>query len=193
MLHKDHFGLKTKGNLLALTMIFKKFKLTFLLQLTLFILGCNLTSIVLGQTDSSQKLSGPTKDKIEINFNSTDITTLVEIIGKATGISFLYEDTLSQNKKITLLSENSYSIEDAYFIFESVLDINGYTTIKEGPYVRIISKNQARTNQSPILDSIDSDLGQGDFVTMIIPGIIPIIDFATVIFSVVSASLRWII
>lgn len=149
-------------------MIFKKNYTAWLVQIGLVVLLTHSSHNIFAQNNNADR-KNRANDKIELNFNATDINTLVQIISKATGVSFLYEDSLVQNKKITLLSEGTYSIEDAYFIFESLLDINGYTTVKEGPYVRIINKNQARSNQSPIVESTDTDLGQGDFITMIIP------------------------
>ncbi len=107
-------------------------------------------------------------NEIEINFNDLDLESLVQLISKATGTAFLYEDTLKQSKKVTLLSTGSYKLTDAYRIFENILDINGYTTIKEGPYVRIINKADARVNQTPILRGGTTSVSQGDYVTMLL-------------------------
>ncbi|MBL0691495.1 MAG: hypothetical protein JJV97_04120 [SAR324 cluster bacterium] len=119
--------------------------------------------------DAPTKVKKNSKGEIELNFNDLDLKTMVELISQATDTAFLYENNLSSNKKITLLSTGSYKIKDAYRIFENILDLNGYTTLKEGPYVRIINKKEARTNQAPIVKSTLGSITQGDFITMVVP------------------------
>ena len=106
--------------------------------------------------------------RIELNLNEVDLKSFIDLISKATNTSFLFEDSIAQSKKVTLLSTRSFTPREAYRIFENILDINGYTTVKEGPYVRIINKAEARTYQTPVSESVVGEITQGDFVTMVI-------------------------
>jgi len=103
-----------------------------------------------------------------MNFNDVEVINFIKIIGKETGRTFIFSSKDLKGKRVTLISDQSFSSNEAYGIFESVLDINGLSTLEEGKVTRIISSKEAKTATTPVYKD-GLTFHAGAVVTRIIP------------------------
>ncbi|MCP4753763.1 MAG: type II secretion system secretin GspD [Proteobacteria bacterium] len=113
-------------------------------------------------------LSADSKGGIKLNFNDVEILNIIKIMGKATGRTFIFNNKVLKGKRITLLSNQQFTSEEAYKIFESVLHINGLSTIDEGKVTRIVTSKEAKTSPVPMFDQ-KQKLHDGSYITRVIP------------------------
>ncbi|MBT6613911.1 MAG: type II secretion system secretin GspD, partial [Deltaproteobacteria bacterium] len=103
-----------------------------------------------------------------MNFNDVEVISFIKIIGKQTGRTFVFNSKVLKGKRITLISNQTFSSSEAFKIFESVLNINKLSTIEEGKVTRIIISKEAKSTTTPIFKK-NLRLHAGAFVTRIIP------------------------
>ena len=102
-----------------------------------------------GSDAQSRRGAGPAaKSDITLDFENADITDVIRTISKLTGRNFLYDEGKIRGK-ITILSPSPVSVEEAYQVFEAILQVSGFATV-EGPggILKIVPSREAR--QSPI-------------------------------------------
>ena len=88
-------------------------------------------------------LPAASDERISIDFNNVDIALLVKFISDLTGKNFVLDQRV--NSKVTIISPGKITINEAYRVFESVLEVYGYTTVQTGSVVKIIPMTDART------------------------------------------------
>jgi general secretion pathway protein D len=86
----------------------------------------------------------PTDENIVVtfDFNNVDLLTLVKQISKFTGKRFIVNEVIASKKGITIMSPSPISVQEAYDVFLSVLDDNGYSVVKSGQFLRVIDKRK---------------------------------------------------
>jgi general secretion pathway protein D len=96
-------------------------------------------------TDSSVDLNekAETKRFISIDFNNVDINVFIKFISELTGKNFVVDNKIKG--KVTVISPSKISVKEAYKVFESVLEVHGYATVKAGKVIKIIPSPEART------------------------------------------------
>ncbi len=80
---------------------------------------------------------------VTINFSDTDITLFIKYIGELTGKIFVVDEKV--RAKVNVFSSKEVSVDDAYRLFESVLEMYGYTTIPSGDIIKIVPAVDARS------------------------------------------------
>ena len=104
---------------------------------------------------------------VAIDFNNVDINVFIKFISELTGKNFVVDQKIKGN--VTINSPGQISLDEAYQVFKSVLEIHGYTTIPSGQVVKIVpatdarSKNVATSIAEPKLNPSDH------IVTQLIP------------------------
>lgn len=73
---------------------------------------------------------------VVLNFNEVDISTMVKFISDLTGRNFVLDDRVKG--KISVYSPSKLSIEEAYNVFVSVLELKGFTVVQSGKVAKII-------------------------------------------------------
>ena len=104
--------------------------------------------------------------KSRINLDNVEILQAVKVMGKLTKRTFVFTSKDLKGKKITILSEQEFTSEEAFTIFEAVLQINNLTTVNEGKVTRIMPMNEAKTSLPPIKTDAS---GKSSYVTRVIP------------------------
>ena len=61
--------------------------------------------------------------RTQLNFDDVEVLSVVKLMGKVTGKSFVFNNRDLKGKKITLLSNQKFTAIEAYKIFEGILDI----------------------------------------------------------------------
>ncbi|MEE4242846.1 MAG: type II secretion system secretin GspD, partial [Desulfopila sp.] len=136
-------------------------KIMFFFAVMIPLLIC-LCSSVTAQTDTpkSQRF-------ITIDFENVDIHLFIKYISELTGKNFIIDKTVKGT--VTIISPTKISEEEAYRVFESVLDVHGYTTVEAGAVTKIIPAVKARSEN---IRTFRSDLAQhpeDKIVTQLIP------------------------
>lgn len=104
---------------------------------------------------------------VSIEFNDVDINVFIKFISRLTNKNFVVDSRIKG--KVTIISPKKISVDEAYRVFESVLDIHGYSTVESGDVIKIVPTVKART------DYVDTRLKQlreipaDKVVTRIIP------------------------
>ena len=99
-----------------------------------------------------------------VRMENVDLIQAVKIMGKATGVTFVFNAKDLAGKKITILSDEEFTPQEAMRIFEALLDINDLALVKEGKVVRITPLNDAKSGMAPAHDAKDL----GSYVTRVI-------------------------
>ncbi|MDW7773122.1 MAG: type II secretion system secretin GspD [Desulfobulbaceae bacterium] len=80
---------------------------------------------------------------VTIDFNDVDINLFIKYISELTGRNFIVDRTVKG--QVTIISPTRISVEDAYYVFQSVLEVHGFTTIPSGSVIKIVPSVQARS------------------------------------------------
>ena len=88
---------------------------------------------------------------VVLNFNEVDISTMVKFISDLTGRDFVLDDRVKG--KISVYSPSKLSIEEAYNVFVSVLELKGFTVMQSGKVAKIIPISSAKQSGLTLLKS----------------------------------------
>lgn len=81
----------------------------------------------------------------DFNFPDADILDIAKTLGKLTGKNFILDKDVKG--KITIISNSAISVGEAWKVFLTALDINGFALIPSGKYLRIARQRDARDKQ----------------------------------------------
>ncbi len=104
---------------------------------------------------------------VSIDFNNVDIRVFIKFISELVGKNFIIDRRVKG--KVTIISPSKISIKEAYKVFESVLEVHGYATVKAGRVIKIIPSPEARTKSIETRLKDESILPEDKVVTQIIP------------------------
>ena len=79
---------------------------------------------------------------VTIDFDNVDITLFIKFISELTGKNFVVDKAVKG--KVTIISPTKITVEEAYRVFESVLEVHGYTTVPAGKIIKIVPAVAAR-------------------------------------------------
>ncbi len=86
---------------------------------------------------------GARQDLIAIDFDNVDIHLLIRYISEVTGKNFVVDKAVQGN--VTIVSPTKVGVDEAYRVFESVLEVYGYTVVDSGPVTKILPAARARS------------------------------------------------
>ena len=109
----------------------------------------------------------PNEQFVSIDFNNVDISLLIKFMSELTGTNFVVDNAVKG--KVTIISPARISLEEAYKVFESVLEVNGFTTVKAGEVVKIIPAPEARTKNIQTLLELEKANPEDKVITQLIP------------------------
>ena len=95
----------------------------------------------------------PADPYVTIDFDNVDIPVFIKFISELTGRNFVIDKAV--RGKVTIVSPNKISKDEAYKVFESVLEVHGYTTVPAGRITKIVPAVSARTK------SVETRLREG--------------------------------
>jgi general secretion pathway protein D len=101
-----------------------------------------------------------------LDFEDTDIKLFIKFISELTGKNFVVDNGVKG--KITIVSPTKISVDEAYKVFESVLEVHGFTTVPSGNIIKIIPALEARSKD---IDTIiqKEESPEDKVVTQLIP------------------------
>lgn len=105
---------------------------------------------------------------IMLNFENADLDTVISTIGEMLKINYILAPGVSG--KITIQSHNKIPLSELFSTFQTVLEFNGFTAVKDGSFYRIVPIDTAKqqpvsieTGKKPVVPKDSS------FVTQEIP------------------------
>jgi general secretion pathway protein D len=105
----------------------------------------------------------PEKQLITMDFQDVEIGVLVKFISEITGKNFILDEKV--RGKVTVISPTKITIEEAYRVFQSILDVKGFTTLPAGPVTKIVPVREAKESGAPLATRAVGD----QFVTQLVP------------------------
>ncbi len=109
---------------------------------------------------------------VVLNFNEVDISTMVKFISDLTGKNFILDERVKG--KISVYSPSKLSIEEAYNVFTSVLELKGFTVVQSGRVAKIVPSSSARQSgfrllpegaQAPVNESYVAQVIKLEYIT----------------------------
>jgi general secretion pathway protein D len=111
--------------------------LSFVLALTI-----SLTATVHAQQRGAKEQKSKVNKNISMDFDQVDIKVFIKFMSELTGKNFVVDDKV--RGKVTVLSPTKITAEEAYRVFLSVLEVNGFTTVPSGKVIKIVPSVAAR-------------------------------------------------
>ncbi len=84
---------------------------------------------------------------IAIDFRDVELTDLIQTISEMTGKNFIYDDTVKG--KVSIISPDRMSPDEAYEAFLSVLSVKGFTIVPSGRTNKIVPIRLAKESNLP--------------------------------------------
>jgi general secretion pathway protein D len=103
--------------------------------------------------------------KVTFNFVDVDISAVVKFISEVTGKNFVFDDKVKGN--ITIIAPSRLSVDDAFRLFTSVLELKGLTIIPSGKVYKIVPISQAKQSGIEILREGELQLTDAYIVRLI--------------------------
>jgi len=104
---------------------------------------------------------------ITIDFDDVDIHLFIKYISELTGKNFVIDKSVQGN--VTIISPTKISAEEAYKVFESVLEVNGFTTVESGSVTKILPAVRARSQNVQMINNGMPEDPMDRIVTQIVP------------------------
>jgi len=113
------------------------------------------------------KRSTPGKPYVTIDFDNVDIAIFIKFISELTGKNFVIDKAVKG--KVTIISPTKISVKEAYRVFESVLEVHGYTTVPAGSVTKIVPAVAARSKDIETRLRAEAISSEDKVVTQLIP------------------------
>jgi general secretion pathway protein D len=78
---------------------------------------------------------------IALNFQDVELPVLAKFVSEVTGRNFILDDRV--RGRVTVISPTRITPDEAYLVFQSVLQVKGFTTVPSGAFVKIVPARDA--------------------------------------------------
>ncbi len=105
---------------------------------------------------------------IVLNFDDADISTVISTVSEILGINYILAPGVSG--KVTIQTYRKFPLKDLFRIFQSILELNGLTAVRDGDVYKIMPVTMAR--QEPLSVGVGKEVEMqldASFITQIIP------------------------
>lgn len=79
---------------------------------------------------------------VTLDFNNVDLQTFIKFISELTGRNFVIDEKVQG--KVTVISPSKISVDEAYDVFLTVLDLKGFTAVAENKVIKIFPSREAK-------------------------------------------------
>ncbi len=90
---------------------------------------------------------------VSLDFDNVDLRVVIKFISELTGKNFLVDDKVKG--KVTIISPTRIPVDEAYQVFLSILDIQGFATVPSGDIIKIVPARDIK--QKPVPTRVGSD------------------------------------
>ena len=85
---------------------------------------------------------------ITLNFKNADIRALIEFVAGFSGKNFLVDNRVKGN--VTIVSPTALNEKEAYNVFLSVLEVNGFAAVNAGSVTKIVPRAESKQKAVPV-------------------------------------------
>ncbi|MGD0116709.1 MAG: type II secretion system secretin GspD, partial [Candidatus Binatus sp.] len=108
----------------------------------------------------------PPQNTITMNFQNVDIPVLAKFISEITGRNFIIDESV--RGKVTIISPSKVTPEQAYSIFQSVLQVKGFTTVQAGKVIKIVPARNVRSSAVLTESQVPAETKGDEYVTRMV-------------------------
>src|SRR5271156_6123260 len=134
------------------------------LTAALLLCAINIGSIALAEESEATGL--PPQNTITMNFQNVDIPVLAKFISEITGRNFIIDESV--RGKVTIISPSKVTPEQAYSIFQSVLQVKGFTTVQAGQVIKIVPARNVRPSAALTESQEPAETKGDEYVTRMV-------------------------
>ncbi len=134
------------------------------------LIGCLLAGLLAmpaAAQDAGPRFSAG-HEMVQLDFRDVELAVVVETIAKITGKNFIYDDRV--RGRVTIVSPQEVSVDQAYAVFESVLKIKGFTAVPgPGGVLKIVPIRDAKESSINTVRDDRPSPNRDNFVTRLVP------------------------
>jgi general secretion pathway protein D len=104
-------------------------------------------SVLLALVAFSGRVFAADEATVALNFQDVELPVLAKFVSEVTGRNFIVDDRV--RGKVTIISPTRITPDEAYVVFQSVLQVKGFTTVPSGSFVKIVPSRDARETTVP--------------------------------------------
>lgn len=134
--------------------------------LVAYILIAVIFSLSISEPVAAQPGSKKNGQLVSIDFNNVDIVVFIKFMSDLTKKNFIIDDKVKG--KVTIISPGRITVDEAYRVFLSVLEVHGYTTVPSGKITKIVPSPEARSKSIKTRIQEESGIVGDNVVTQII-------------------------
>ncbi len=108
-----------------------------------------------------------THSLVAINFQDVDIPVLARFISDITNKNFIVDEKV--RGKVTIISPHKVTPDEAYTVFQSVLQVKGFTTVSGRGIIKIVPSRDAKQIGLPMMSNGSLAAAGDEFVTRLVP------------------------
>jgi general secretion pathway protein D len=106
--------------------------------------------------------------EVQLDFNDVELSVVIDTIARLTGKNFIYDDRV--RGRVTIVSPTRITVEEAYAVFESVLQVKGFTTVEApGGAIKVIPLREAKESNVETVRGEAATPATDRFITRLIP------------------------
>jgi general secretion pathway protein D len=124
-------------------------------------------SLMHSESLHAQATADKSAQLVSIDFNNVDIVVFIKFMSDLTKRNFVIDDKV--RGKVTIISPGKITVDEAYHVFLSVLEVHGYTTVPSGKITKIVPSPDARSKSIRTRLEEESGAVGDNVVTQIIP------------------------
>ncbi|MDH3454308.1 MAG: type II secretion system secretin GspD [Desulfuromonadales bacterium] len=114
--------------------------------------------LVPAQTHAKVQSASTEEGQVTLDFNNVELSDLIQTISELTGENFLYDETVKG--KVTIVSPESMTLDEAYQLFHTVLNVKGYTVVPSGGINKIVPLKNAKESNLPTVFNGRGKMGE---------------------------------
>ncbi len=105
---------------------------------------------------------------VQLDFNDVELNVVIDTIARLTNKNFIYDDRV--RGRVTIVSPTRIPVAQAYAVFESVLNVKGFTTVTgPGGSIKIVPVRDAKESAIDTVPAPTPTPDADTFVTRLIP------------------------
>ncbi len=127
-----------------------------------------LLSLVAPGPAWAQGQLGDNEERLSLDFQDTELADVIQMIARLTGKNFLFDDRV--RGRVTVVSPSPVTPDEAYRVFEAILQVKGFTTVPgPGGILKIVPVRQAKESPIAIVRGDRSIPNRDLYITRLVP------------------------
>jgi general secretion pathway protein D len=132
------------------------------------IIACAWIAAIGIATGAHSQQKAPTASTINIDFQDIELAQVIKMIAEQTGRNFLFDERV--RGKVTVISPTPVTPEEAYQVFESILQVKGFTTVSgPGGVIKIIPSREAKEQAIRTVPGDVAVPNRDQYITRLLP------------------------